>query len=72
MNSGSAVKSNLGSATMVIQVQVLAQQEKENTFIEAGKEVGQATVNIEYIFFSSAESLAGKKRNISSSYWSPP
>ena len=71
MNSGSAVKSNLGSATMVIQV--LAQQEKENIFIEAGEEVGQATVNIEYIFFfSSAESLAGKKRNISSSYWSPP
>ena len=31
------MKSNLGSATMVIQVQVLAQQEKENTFIEAGK-----------------------------------
>ena len=66
------MKSNLGSATMVIQVQVLAQQEKENTFIEAGKEVGQATVNIEYIFFSSAESLAGKKRNISFFYWSPP
>ena len=49
MNSGSAVKSNLGSATMVIQV--LAQQEKENTVIEAGEEVGQAKVNIRYIFF---------------------
>ena len=37
MNSGSAVKSNLGSAIMVIQV--LAQQEKENTLIEAGKKL---------------------------------
>ena len=72
MNSGSAVKSNLGSATMVIQVQVLAQQEKENTFIEVGKRRWTGYGKQWVYVFTSAESLARKKRSISSSYWSPP
>ena len=50
----------------------LAQQEKENTFIEVGKRRWTGYGKQWVYVFTSAESLARKKRSISSSYWSPP